>query len=74
MYFDEDLTFFYDGKNFKVRLSGKADDEKIKTRTTNLETWLIENLAKNDPEKLRDAKWRNRNLWHELMRVTQVIL
>ena len=72
MYFDSDLTLFLDGNGFKVRVDGNPDDEKIKTRATNLETWLIENLTKHDPEKLRDGKWRNRNLWHELMRVTQV--
>ena len=72
MYFDADLKLFLDGNSFKVRIDGQADDEVIKTEKTNLETWLIENLTKNDPEKLRDDKWRYRNLWHELMRVMQV--
>ena len=72
MFFDSELELFLDGNSFKVRIEGRPDDEDIRVRKTNLETWLIESLTKNDPDKLRDPKWRYRNLWHELLRVMQV--
>ena len=72
LYFDEDRSIFYDGNHFMVISKGHPDEEKVKCFSTNLETWLTESLRINSPEKLREKKWRYRNLWHELMRLTQV--
>ena len=72
LYFNADRTIFYDGVHFMARSKGKPDSERIKSFSTNLETWLIECVSLREPNLLREAKWRNKILWHELIRQTQV--
>ena len=74
LYFNAERSIFFDGVHFMARAKGRPDSEKIKAFSTNLETWLTECIKMRDPKLLRDTKWRNRNMWHELIRQTQVKL
>ena len=55
-----------------VRTKGHPDSRKIRSFSTNLETWLIDCIRERDPGLLSDTKWMYKNLWHELIRQMQV--
>ena len=72
LYFDSKRTLYFDGNHFMVRTKGHPDSRKIRSFSTNLETWLIDCIRERDPGLLNDTKWMYRNLWHELIRQMQV--
>ena len=72
LYFDDTRTIFFGGTKFMMRTSGNPNDDKIRSTSISLESWLIEVMRDRDARLLKDKKWRYRNMWHELIRETQV--
>ena len=58
LYFDVNRSIYFDGNHFMVRIKGHPDDEKIKSFSTNLETWLTEAIREKEPKLLRNTKWK----------------
>ena len=72
--FDEHRTLSFDGSKFMLRYEGHPDvDEVVESFSIPLEKWLMEHVKERDPDLLKDKKWKYRTLWHEFIRVTQVI-
>lgn len=78
--FDADRTLTFDGVNFMERRRGHPDDGlppppfvNDATFSVSLTRWLEKKVMARDHELLKDPKWRYRTLWHEYLRITEVI-
>ena len=72
MYLDAECLIYFDGTNFMLRENGHPDDNRFARSSVSLTSILIDRLRERDSSLLDDVKWRNKNLWHEFIIMTQV--
>ena len=75
--FDKDRKLVFDGSVFMCREKDPNNPEQFIYHSISLENWLIAAALERDPDAFageNGSKWRNRTLWHEFLRVTQVLI
>ena len=68
---DKDRELVFDGTNFMIRVV--AEDGTTSRKSISLVKWLNDHIQRRDASILNDTDWKFKNLWHEWLRVTQVI-